>query len=258
MRRSKLELRNITPGLAGEYLGQLEGSAPTKNQALAALRNFFDALVQRHAVALNPFASVRGIKYSVTEGRTAELGIEQAQKLFASIDTGNVVGLRDRAVLGVLAYTGARVGAVAKLRLSDYRNLGERRVLRFREKGGKEREIPVRHDLAAWLNEYMQAAGIDRGFQKQGSAVPRGRLQAQDADPCSLPPAPDAPDDETPAGGCRAAGSLLPAQLPRHRRHRSAQSERAARRRAVPGRALQPHHHAHVRSPPAQGHAEYC
>lgn len=157
----KLELRNITPGLAGEYVGQLEGSAPTKNQALAALRHFFDALVQRHAVALNPFASVRGVKYSAHEGKTAELGIEQARKLFQSIDAGNVVGLRDRAVLGVLAYTGARVGAVAKLRLADYRNLGEGRVLRFREKGGKEREIPVRHDLAAWLNEYIQAAGIE-------------------------------------------------------------------------------------------------
>jgi integrase/recombinase XerD len=96
----------------------------------------------------------------VTEGRTAELGIDQARKLFASIDTGNVVGLRDRAILGVLAYTGARVGAVAKLRLSDYRDLGEGRALRFREKGGKEREIPVRHDLAAWLNEYTAAAGI--------------------------------------------------------------------------------------------------
>jgi len=62
---SRLELRQITPGLAGEYLSQLAGSAPTKNQTLAALRHFFDALVQRHAVALNPFASVRGmIKYA--------------------------------------------------------------------------------------------------------------------------------------------------------------------------------------------------
>lgn len=87
--------------------------------------------MQRHAVALNPFASVSGIKHSVTEGRTAELSIEQAHKLLHSIKTG------------------ARVGAVAKLRLSDYRNLGEGRALRFREKGGKDREIPVRLDLAA-------------------------------------------------------------------------------------------------------------
>ena len=156
----KLELRQITPGLAGEYIGQLAGSAPTKNQALAALRHLFDALVQRHAVALNPFASVRGLKYSVTEGKTAELSIEQARKLFRSIDTGHVVGLRNRAVLGVLAYTRARIGAVAKLRLADYRNLGEHRALRFKEKGGKDRDIPVRHDLAVWLDEYIAAAGI--------------------------------------------------------------------------------------------------
>ncbi|MBF6571242.1 MAG: tyrosine-type recombinase/integrase [Candidatus Binataceae bacterium] len=110
-------------------------------------------------MALNPFASVRGIKYSVSEGKTAELAIEQAHGLFRSIDTGHVVGLRDRAVLGVLAYTGARIGAVAKLRLADYRNLGEHRALPFREKGGKERQIPVRHDLALWLNEYIAGAG---------------------------------------------------------------------------------------------------
>lgn len=156
----ELELRMVTPGLAGEYIESLEGSAPTKNQALAALRHFFDALVTRHAVPLNSFASVRGIKHSITEGKTPEISIEQARKLFKSVDVSNVVGLRDRAVLGVLAYTGARVGAVAKLRLSDYRNLGEQRVLRFREKGGREREIPVRHDLEAWLNEYIAAAGI--------------------------------------------------------------------------------------------------
>ena len=70
------------------------------------------------------------------------------------------MGLRYRAVLGVLAYRGARIAAMARLRVADYRNLGDHRVLRFREKGGKDREIPVRHDLAAWLNEYIAAAGI--------------------------------------------------------------------------------------------------
>lgn len=155
-----LLLHQITPGLAGEYISQLEGSAPTKNQALAALRHFFDAMVTRHVVPLNSFASVRGVKYSVTEGKTAEISIEQARKLFRSIETGSVIGLRDRAVLGVLAYTGARVGAVARLNLSDYRDTGEQRSLRFREKGGKDREIPARHDLQGWINEYIAAAGI--------------------------------------------------------------------------------------------------
>ncbi len=33
-------------------------------------------------------------------------------------------------------------------------------VLRFKEKGGKDREIPVRHDLTLWLNQYIAAAGV--------------------------------------------------------------------------------------------------
>ncbi len=150
----------VTPGLTGEYMDQLAGSAPTKNQALAALRHFFDAMVTRHAVPLNSFALVRGIKHSITEGKTPEISIDQARLLFRALNVSHIVGLRDRAVLGVLA-SGARVGAVAKLRLSDYRDFGGQRVLRFREKGGREREIPVRHDLEGWLNEYLAAVGID-------------------------------------------------------------------------------------------------
>ena len=55
-----IELRQVTPGLAGRFIEELPGSDPTRNQALAALRHFFDTLVIRHAVALNPFSSVRG------------------------------------------------------------------------------------------------------------------------------------------------------------------------------------------------------
>ena len=169
------------------------------------MRHFFDALVQRHAVALNPFASVRGIKYSVTEGKTAELGIEQARKLFKSIDTGNVVGLRDRAVLGVLAYTGARIGAVASLRLSDYRDLGEHRTLRFKEKGGKDKEIPVRHDLADWLNEYIGAAGI---AEESNGKLPLFR--AADGKRKALTPAPYRPHSMRQMMKRRLTGAGLP------------------------------------------------
>lgn len=155
---NEVALHQITPGHAGRYMRLIKGSPQNANQTLAALRKFYDFLVQRHAVALNSFASVRGVKHSTTEGKTAELGIEQARGLFRSIDVSKPVGLRDRAVLGVLAYTGARVGAVAKLRLSDYRDTGENLTLRFDEKNGKQKEIPVRDDLKLWLSEYLDAA----------------------------------------------------------------------------------------------------
>ena len=50
-------------------------------------------------------------------------------------------------MLAVLVYTAARVGAVAKLTLKSLKHDGAQYTLRFAEKGGKSREIPVRHDL---------------------------------------------------------------------------------------------------------------
>jgi site-specific recombinase XerD len=208
------------------------------------LRNFFDALVNRHAVALNSFATVRGVKHSVTEGKTAELSIEQAKQLLRSIDVSEPMGLRDRAILGVLAYTGARVGAVAKLRLSDYRNTGEQRTLRFREKGGKDREIPVRHDLEGWINEYITAAGIGEDARSAPlfrAADKTKRLIKDDYGAHSI--------RQMMKRRLSDAGLpelFSPHKFPRDGRHRSAQPECAARRRAVSRRAFQPDDDAHL------------
>ena len=56
-----IELRQVTPGLAGRFIEELPGSDPTRNLALAALRHFFDTLVTRHAVALNSFSSITAL-----------------------------------------------------------------------------------------------------------------------------------------------------------------------------------------------------
>src|ERR1700726_3146325 len=98
------ELPAITPGMVGQYLVSLGGSPSKRNLHLSALRGFFDRLVNRHVVILNPAASVRGVKDEVVEGKTPEITVEQARTLLASVDTGHVVGLRDRAILATLAY----------------------------------------------------------------------------------------------------------------------------------------------------------
>jgi integrase/recombinase XerD len=171
-----IELPSITPGMVGQYLVGLGGSAAKRNQHLAALRGFFDRLVNRHVVILNPAASVKGIKEQVIEGKTPEITLEQARTLLGSIkvavtaknEQGEVVeqplavGLRDRAILATLAYTVCRAGAVAKLRLQDFHHDGAQYVLRFSEKGGKSREIPVRHDLEGHIRAYLDAAGDRR------------------------------------------------------------------------------------------------
>ena len=155
-----VELAAITPGMVGQYLVGLGGSPAKRNQHLAALRGFFDWLVNRHVCILNPASSVRGVKERVIEGKTPEITIDQARTLLWSVDTGHVVGLRDRAILATLAYTACRAGAVAKLRLGDFQHDGQQYTLRFQEKGGKSREIPVRHDLEGFILAYVEAAGI--------------------------------------------------------------------------------------------------
>jgi site-specific recombinase XerD len=157
------ELIRITPGDVGRYFQVLPLAVPTKKLHLAGVRKFFDRLVNRHVVVINPAATVRAERYSVVEGKTPEIRPEQARALLASIDTSDPVGLRDRAVLALLIYTAARVGAVARLTLKSLQHDGTQYTLRFAEKGGKSREIPLRHDLQQFLLDYIQAAGISEG-----------------------------------------------------------------------------------------------
>jgi site-specific recombinase XerD len=161
-----LALNQVKPSDVGEYIKTLSkddgspASKPTKKLHLAGIRHFFDKCVVRHAVMLNPALSVRGPKHSVIEGKTTALSPEQARKVLASIDTTSVVGLRDRAIIGVLVYTACRVGTVAKLHRRDYYSDGRQRYLRLDEKGGKSREIPVRQDLEVFIDGYLAVAGI--------------------------------------------------------------------------------------------------
>lgn len=158
--RRVLELVRVTPADVAQHLDSLPLAPPTRKLHLAALRRFFDQLVLRHVILLNPALSVRGERYQVVEGKTPEISIEQARRLLHSMETSHVIGLSDRAIIAILIYTAARVGAVAKLRRGDFYESGDQYCLRFREKGGKVREIPVRHDLQQWIQEYLAVAGL--------------------------------------------------------------------------------------------------
>ena len=162
-----LGLHQIAPAAVGEYLRGLRtrtgspASRPTRKLHLAAIRQLFDRLVLRHVVILNPAASVRGPRHAVSEGKTPAISPDQARRVLRSIPTGTLVGLRDRAIIGVLIYTAARAGAVARLRLADFYTDGRQWFFRFDEKGGKVRDIPARHDLEGFVRDYVRAAGIE-------------------------------------------------------------------------------------------------
>ncbi len=114
-----IALNKVEPILVAAYIEQHPGSVPTVKQHLAAIRMLFDYLVIGQVVPFNPAAAVRGPKHVVKRGKTPVLKAEQARHLLDSISLKTIVGLRDRAILGVMCYTFARVGAVVAMHVED-------------------------------------------------------------------------------------------------------------------------------------------
>jgi site-specific recombinase XerD len=131
-------------------------------QHLAAVRMLYDWLVLGQAVPVTPAASVRSPKHIVKKGKTPIPSTDEARALIASMPTERVVGLRDRAVMGTLLYTFARVGAATALRVEDYFPQGKRWWVRLHEKGGKYHELPAHHCLEEYVDTSIAAAGIEK------------------------------------------------------------------------------------------------
>ena len=162
------ELTEIQPTDVAAYIEGLQErlSAPTVKQHLAAIRMLFDWLVTGQVVPINPATSVRGPRYSAKRGKTPVLSAEEARQLLDSIDTSHVVGLRDRAIIALMVYTFARVGAMVKMKVEDYYPQQKRWWVRLHEKGGKRHEMPAHHNLETYIDEYVKEAGI--GDNKKG------------------------------------------------------------------------------------------
>ncbi|MFG1225657.1 tyrosine-type recombinase/integrase [Xanthobacter wiegelii] len=143
-------------------------AAPTAKQRLAAVRHLFDWLVTGQVVPVNPAASVRGPSHSVKRGRTPVLAPEEARALLDAIDVTTPIGLRDRALIGLMVYSFARVGAALSMKVEDVYVQNRRLWVRLHEKGGKRHEMPCHHNLEIYLHAYIDGCGL--------AADPRGPL----------------------------------------------------------------------------------
>ncbi len=108
---------------------------------------------------------MRGPKYAVRTGKTPVLAATEARQLLDSIDTKTVVGQRDRALIALLVFTFARIGAALGMTVADVYWQHRRLWVRLHEKGGKEHAMPCHHHLETYLQDYIEAAKIadDRG-----------------------------------------------------------------------------------------------
>ena len=137
-----------------------EVSVPSVKQQLAAIRHLFDWLVTGQVVPINPAASVRGPRHIVRTGKTLVLDPEEARQLLDSIDTSKPIGLRDKALIALMVYSFARVGAALAMRVEDVYTQKRRIWVRLHEKGGKQHAMPAHHNLEAALTAYIEGTGL--------------------------------------------------------------------------------------------------
>ena len=137
-------LDQIEPMVVAAYVEELTRalSPASVKQHLAALRMLFDWLVVGQVLPFNPASSVRGPKHVVKTGKIPVLSAKETRALLDGIDVTTLVGLRDRAFLGVLVYSFARVSAAVALRVADYYTQGPRSFFRLHEKGGRYKRCP--------------------------------------------------------------------------------------------------------------------
>jgi len=156
------DLAGLRPIHVAAYVEQLQGrlSAPSVKQHLAALRVLFDWLVVGQVIPFNPASSVRGPRHSVRKGKTPVLTAGEARAMLDAIDITTPVGLRDRALIGLMVYTFARVGAAIGMRVEDVYVQGRRTWVRLHEKGGKVHEMPCHHNLDEYVHAYLNIDGL--------------------------------------------------------------------------------------------------
>jgi len=134
--------------------GQTSNSVSRK---LSVIRSLFGFLRDYGYTGANPAdTSFVSAPVPPRDGKTVALTPQDCRRVLDAPSLENPEGLRDRAILAVLAFTGCRVGEIMRLRVSDFKASGGHRVLEVRGKGGKERRVPLHPEAAERLETWIE------------------------------------------------------------------------------------------------------
>jgi site-specific recombinase XerD len=157
-------LPEITPLHVAAYIEILRTeerrSISTTKQHLAAIRMLFDYLVRHQILRENPATSVKTEKLKRMRGATPYRQANEVRVLFDAMEMDKITDYRDRALIALMAYTFARIGAAVAMDVKDIYTQGRVVWVRLHEKNGIEHAMPCHHQLADYLEEYVERAGI--------------------------------------------------------------------------------------------------
>ena len=152
--RGNVDLRSIDALGLIDYLDSRSEQVTKRSQArfLSALRSFFDYLILEGERSDNPCDAIDQPKL----GRYLPevLSVQEVETILDSVDTSNVKGLRDRAILELLYGCGLRVSEACTLLISQV-YLAEGFV-KVTGKGSKERLIPLGETAAEAFSAYLE------------------------------------------------------------------------------------------------------
>ncbi|WP_058616415.1 site-specific tyrosine recombinase XerD [Tepidimonas taiwanensis] len=134
---------------------RLPGSrVSSSNRRLTVFRRFYRWALREGVRTDDPTLPLLSAKRLARVPKT--LTEAQVEALLAAPDTGEPLGVRDRAMLELLYATGLRVSELVALRLYEV-SLPDQ-VLRVTGKGNKERLVPFGDVAADWLRRYLTEA----------------------------------------------------------------------------------------------------
>jgi site-specific recombinase XerC len=140
---------------------------------LAALRHLFDWMVIGQIMPVNPASAVRGPRHIVRRGKTPVLDPAETRQLIGAINTASVIGLRDRALIGLMVYSFARIGAAIGMRVEDVYPQNRRLWLRLQVTGGKQHANAITISKPTYMNIWTAQAlrTIRRHFSSRLTAA---------------------------------------------------------------------------------------
>jgi integrase len=134
----------------------------TGARRLSVLASFFDELARAGVIRENPARDVPRPRVSL-EGKTSALEPAQVDRLLAACERGDRRGDRDLLLLALLVFQWLRIAEAVRLRVEDLGESGGVATLCVRQKGGRERLLPLRDEVRALARDYVRRYDVS-GF----------------------------------------------------------------------------------------------
>lgn len=114
------------------------------------------------------------------DGKTVAFTPRDCRKLLDAPSPETPVGIRDRAMFAVLAYSACRVGELVRLRVGDFKTSAGHKILEIHGKGGKERRVALHPEAAERLEDWLRILKADSASATLFSAPLTARGKGKD------------------------------------------------------------------------------